>query len=74
MLRIDNKNINFSGASVIDDEAVAYFNANFNGGVEIYFNTTIANLDAYNANVQAVEADGDEFRAIVVGAVNSLKI
>jgi hypothetical protein len=74
MLRIDNKSINFSGASVIDEEVVAHFSANFNGGSEVYFNTTIVDLTGYNANVEAVEADGDEFRAVVVEAVNSLNV
>lgn len=74
MLRIDSKSVNFNAASVIEDEVVAHFSANYNGGSELYFNATIVDLEAYNANVQAVEADSDEFRGIVVAAVNGLDI
>ena len=74
MLRIDSRSVNFNAASVIEDEVVAHFSANYNGSSEVYFNTTIVDLVSYNANTSAVEADSDEFKSVVMTAVNSLAI
>jgi hypothetical protein len=74
MLRIDSRNVNFNAASVIEDEVVAHFSANYNGGAEVYFNTTIVDLVSYNANAEVIEADSDEFKSVVIAAVNSLAI
>jgi hypothetical protein len=74
MLRIDSRNVNFNAASVIEDEVVAHFSANYNGGAEVYFNTTIVDLVSYNANTEVIEADSDEFKSVVIAAVNSLAI
>lgn len=60
MLRMDSKNINFNGSSVIDDVAVANFGANHDGN-NVYFNMNISNIELYKVNKSSVEADFFEF-------------
>ena len=72
MLRIDGRNVSFSGASVIDEKVVAHMNASYNGGSEIYTNMNVIAIDLYTANKAAVDADFaqfcDEMMAAVVAA------
>lgn len=57
MLRIDSRNITFSGTSMINDVPVATMNASFNGNIEVYTSMNIMDVAIYHANKAAVDAD-----------------
>ena len=69
MLRLDSKSLNFSGASLINEEVAANMHASYTGGAEIYINMNVTNIDLYNANKDAVDADfaafSDEVMAVI---------
>lgn len=69
MLRLDSKNTNFSGASVIDDIQVASMSASYSTGSNIYFNFSIERLDLYNENAETVDADFDSFKDTVLESI-----
>ena len=69
MLRLDSKNTNFSGASVIDDVQVASMSASYSTGSNIYFNFSIERLDLYNENAETVDADFNSFKDSVLESV-----
>lgn len=69
MLRLDSKNTNFSGASVIDDVQVASMSASYSTGSNIYFNFSIERLDLYNENAETVDADFDSFKDTVLESI-----
>ena len=73
MLRMDNANISFNGASLIDDVVVAQMNANYSG-VEVYFNMTVVDLAAYNDNKEVVELDFDSFKDKALESINSIAL
>jgi len=67
MLRMDSKNINFNGSSVIDDVAVANFGANHDGN-NVYFNMSVSNIELYKEYKSSVEVDFSEFCNEVLAA------
>lgn len=69
MLRLDSKNTNFSGASVIDDVQVASMSASYSTGSNIYFNFSIERLDLYNENSETVDTDFNSFKDAVLESV-----
>lgn len=69
MLRLDSKNTNFSGASIIDDVQVASMSASYSTGSNIYFNFSIERLDLYNENAETVDADFDSFKDTVLESI-----
>lgn len=69
MLRLDSKNTNFSGASVIDDVQVASMSASYSTGSNVYFNFSIERLDLYNENAETVDADFDSFKDTVLESI-----
>ena len=71
MLRMDNMNISFNGASLVDDVVVAQMNANY-AGAEVYFNMTVVDLVAYNDNKEVVELDFDNFKDKALESINSI--
>lgn len=71
MLRMDNANVNFNGASVIEDAIVANLSASYSGQ-EVYFNMTIVDLDVYNGNKEIVELDFDNFKDKALESINSI--
>ena len=73
MMKIDNMNISFSGASVVDEVVVAQMNANYSGN-EVYFNMTVVNLAAYNDNKEVVELDFDTFKDKALESINSIAL
>ena len=73
MLRMDNMNVNFNGASVVDDVVVANMSASYSGA-EVYFNMTIINLDGYNGNKEVVELDFDNFKDKALEGINGIAL
>lgn len=73
MMKIDNMNISFSGASVVDEVVVAQMNANYSGN-EVYFNMTVVNLAAYNDNKEVVELDFDTFKDKALESINQIAL
>lgn len=69
MLRLDSKNTNFSGASIIDDVQIASMSASYSTGSNIYFNFSIERLDLYNKNAETVDADFDSFKDTVLESI-----
>ena len=69
MLRLDSKNTNFSGASIIDDVQIASMSASYSTGSNIYFNFSIERLDLYNENAETVDADFDSFKDTVLESI-----
>ena len=68
MLRMDSRNVNFNAVSLIDDEQVAAMGANISGS-NIYFNITIDNVTKYLDNEEAVDADVEAFKSVVIDAI-----
>ena len=73
MLRMDNMNVNFNGASVVDDVVVANMSASYSGA-EVYFNMTIVDLDGYNGNKEVVELDFDNFKDKALEGINGIAL
>lgn len=73
MLRMDNTNVNFNGASVIDDVVVANLSASYSGA-EVYFNMTVIDLAAYNESKEVVELDFDNFKDKALESINSIAL
>lgn len=73
MLRMDNMNVNFNGASVVDDVVVANMSASYSGA-EVYFNMTIIDLDGYNASKDVVELDFDNFKDKALEGINGVAL
>lgn len=73
MVKMDNMNISFNGASLIDDVVVAQMNANYSGH-EVYFNMTVVDLAAYNENKEAVELDFDSFKDKALESIISIAL
>ena len=69
MLRLDSKNTNFNGASVIDDTQVASMSASYSTGSNVYFNLSIERLDLYTENAETVDADFDSFKETVLDTI-----
>ena len=69
MLRMDGRNINFNGASIINDEQIASMNANASNNNSVYFNINIENITSYLANTSAVDADIKSFKEAVLDAI-----
>lgn len=69
MLRLDSKNTNFSGASIINDIQVASMSASYSTGSNIYFNFSIERLDLYEENVETVDTDFSSFKDTVLETV-----
>lgn len=66
MLRVDNKNTSFNGASVIDDTQVASMSASYSTNSNVYFNFSIERLDLYKENSEAIDADFTAFKDMVL--------
>ncbi len=73
MVKMDNMNISFNGASLVDDVVVAQMNANYSGR-EVYFNMTIVDLAAYNDNKEVVELDFDTFKDKALESISSIAL
>ncbi len=73
MLRMDNMNVNFNGASVVEDVVVANMSASYSGA-EVYFNMTIVDLEAYNSNKEVVEVDFDSFKDKALEGINGVAL
>ena len=58
MLRIDSKNTNYSGVSVVGDNIVAYLNGS-NSGTNMHIDINIDNVD--NVNFTLLKTDIDSF-------------
>ena len=68
MLRMDGKNVNFNGVSIVTDAQVATMNASSSNN-SVYFNFSIENVDTYKANIDAVNTDMEDFRDAVIEAI-----
>ena len=66
MLRVDNKNTSFNGASVIDDTQIASMSASYSTNSNVYFNFSIERLDLYEENSEAVDTDFIAFKDMVL--------
>lgn len=73
MLRMDNMNVNFNGASVVDNVVVANMSASYSG-TEVYFNMTIIDLNNYNNNKEVVELDFDTFKDKALEDINGIAL
>ena len=69
MLRMDGKNVNFNGVSIIDDVQLASMSASASNGTNIYFSVNIENVASYRLNAAAVDADIEAFKDAVMDAV-----
>lgn len=68
MLRIDSKNMNFNGTSIIDETAIASFNASVNEtDNNSYVNISIQNLSSVRTNINTFEADLNAFIREITG-------
>ena len=68
MLRMDGKNVNFNGVSLVNDEQLASMSASISN-TGLYFNVNIENSAKYVANAAAVDADIEAFKEAVVDAI-----
>lgn len=68
MLRMDGKNINFNGVSIVDDVQLASMSASVSGN-SIYFSINIDNSEQYVLNAAAIDADVEAFKEAVVDAL-----
>lgn len=68
MLRMDGKNVNFNGVSIVNDAQIATMNASSSNN-SVYFNFSIENVDTYKANIDAVNTDMEDFRDAVIEAI-----
>lgn len=66
MLRMDNRNMNFMGSSVVDEVVVASFSAGYNGNKDLYINVSVADYTLFAANQLTVEADMNAFHSEVL--------
>ena len=69
MLRMDDRNINFNGASIIDDEQIASMSAGVINDTRVYFNFNIDNITTYLANDEAVDEDFKSFKEAVLNVI-----
>lgn len=68
MLRMDGRNVNFNGVSIIDDVQMASMSASANG-TNLYFSINIDNIATYRLNDTAIDADIEAFKEAVVEAL-----
>ena len=68
MLRMDGRNVNFNGASIVNDEHIASMSANISN-TGLYFSISIENSAKYIANTAAVDADIKAFKEAVIDAI-----
>lgn len=73
MLRMENSNVNFNGASTIEETVIASMSANYSGdGVNVYFSFSVNDIDAYLANQEAVDADFAAFKTNVFATLETM--
>jgi len=72
MLRIDNQNINFNGASMAGEDMIATFGAGYSGN-DIYINVNIPTLATYTANKATFESDLIAFKDQVIATIEDLQ-
>lgn len=73
MLRMENSNVNFNGASTIEEAVVASMSASYSGdGTNVYFSFSVNDIDAYLANQEAVDADFVEFKTNVFATLETM--
>lgn len=68
MLRMDGKNVNFNGVSIVNDVQMASMSASCSGD-NIYFSISIDSATAYLANSAAIDADVEAFKEAVIDAI-----
>lgn len=68
MLINKSESRNFTATSSVNDVAIMYMSANYNGG-NLGFNKNIQNLEAYKENRDEVDADYDTFQNEVIEAI-----
>lgn len=68
MLRMDGKNVNFNGVSIVNDVQIASMNASSSNN-SVYFNFNIDNIETYKANIDTVNTDMEDFRDAVIEAI-----
>lgn len=62
MLRIDSKNMNLNGTSVVNDETVATFSASVNDpDPNMYFNINVTDKSKFNSNLTTIQNDTIDF-------------
>ena len=64
-----NSTSNFNGASVIENNTIATFNASYNGDGRLYINKTIESVEKYVLNKEVVDADGAQFEEAVISKI-----
>ena len=64
-----NSTSNFNGASVIENDTIATFNASYNGDGRLYINKTIESVEKYVLNKEVVDADGAQFEEAVISKI-----
>lgn len=73
MLRMDNSNVNFNGASIVEEQMVASMNASYSGdGMNVYFSFNVNNIEKYLENKAAVDADFVEFKEAVFATLTTI--
>lgn len=73
MLRMENSNVNFNGASTVEEVVVASMNASYSGdGVNVYFSFNVNDINTYLANQEAVDADFAEFKTNVLSTLETM--
>ena len=69
MLRMDDRNINFNGVSIVEDEQIASMSAGVINDTHVHFNFNIDNITTYLANAEAVDGDFESFKEAVFDAI-----
>ena len=64
-----NSTSNFNGASVIENNTIATFNASYNGDGRLYINKTIESVEKNVLNKEVVDADGAQFEETVISKI-----
>ena len=64
-----NSTSNFNGASVIENDTIATFNASYNGDGRLYINKTIESVEKYILNKEVVDADSEQFEETVISKI-----
>lgn len=73
MLRMENSNVNFNGASTVEEVVVASMNASYSGdGVNVYFSFNVNDINTYLANQATVDADFAEFKTNVLSTLETM--
>lgn len=71
MLKIEGKNMNFNGASMIDDETAAMMSAIINENGELFLHCTVTHYNTYANHKDTINADFIAFGEQILESMNN---